>query len=458
MLKDRVSNGIMRAYYRYRAPGAIQAFQELSQSQWFPAERLREIQRRRLLDLLQSALRHVPYYRDLLAGLRAAAEDFRSEADLRRLPVLSKEILREQGSRLLDERVDVASLLRNSTGGSTGTPVNFYQSRAYWRMGFAAMWRAWLLFPGLDLGARRFRFWGADRDEPHRALRVVGRLLFNEIFLNSFGATTRDLDWALDRIETSSIKLLIAYVSSAELLARRAREAGRRIRIPSIVTSAEALSGEQRGLLQETFGARVYNAYGCREVGAIAQECGAADGLHVNTETQWVELEPLDPARPDGPCRILVTHLHNSVMPLLRYDLGDSVAKSDLRWDRCACGRSLPRMDTVTGRVSDIILSPHGGMVHGEYFTHLFYNQEAVKAFQIHQLDRKRLMIRIVPGGEYSDSFVRRVEQWIRRDHGFSEVVVELCDAIQPDPSGKLRFTRSDVDPRRGSSERRLNQ
>lgn len=448
MIAEAASRAVMRAYYRLRAPGSLDELDGLAQSQWQPAETLAALQLRRLRALLAHAETHVPYYRRLLRAAGAEAGDFRSIDDLRRLPVLNREALRGHAAELVDERLDRARLLRNATGGSTGTPVTFYQDREYWRVGFATMWRAWLLFPGYDLGVRHVRFWGADRDQPHPLLRAAGRLLFNEAFLNSFSATPAQLDRALDVIERTAPRLLIAYASSAELLARHARARGRRLRIPSIVSSAETLTVEQRALLVDTFGSRVHDCYGCREVGAIGQECGVDGGLHVNVETQVVELEPVDAASPDGPCRVLVTHLFNRAMPLIRYDLGDTVASGGLRTERCGCGRSMPRMARVAGRVCDIIRTPRGALVHGEYFTHLFYGQEAVNAFQVHQRDLDRLVLRIVPGPQYADRYVDAVADVIRRDHGFTTIDVELCDAIAPESSGKLRFTRSDLDPR----------
>jgi phenylacetate-CoA ligase len=242
---------------------------------------------------------------------------------------------------------------------------------------------------------------------------------------------------------------LIAYVSSAELLARHARERGRRIRIPSIATSAESLSPAQRSLLENTFGARVHDCYGCREVGAIAQQCMEGGDLHVNVETQVVELEPIDATRADSPQRILVTHLFNRAMPLIRYDLGDTVPAGGFVWGACPCGRGLPRMPAVSGRVSDIIQSPRGALIHGEYFTHLFYNQPSFVTFQVHQTELDRLVMRLVPNGPWDEQLVNRIKAQIIDDHGFSRIDVERCSAIPAEASGKLRFTRSELDPRR---------
>jgi phenylacetate-CoA ligase len=450
-MNESMSRVLTRGYYRFRAPGALSELKALERSQWSSADELRAQQAERLRRTLRHAFLHVPYYRDTLAKLGGKPEDFQTVEDLRALPVLSRSTLRAEGARLIDERVDPTRLLRNATGGSTGAPVTFHQDRAYWRVGFASMWRAWFLFPGYDLGVRSARFWGADRDEPHQLLRTIGRVFFNQVFLNSFQATETSLRDTLDRIERFAPRLLIAYASSAELLARQARITGRRITIPSVVSSAESLSAEQRALLEETFGARVHDCYGCREVGAIAQQCAEGGGLHINVETQVVELEPVDPAHPRGPQRLLVTHLWNDAMPLIRYDLGDTVPAGSLRWDPCACGRTLPRMPPVAGRVSDIIRSPKGAFVHGEYFTHLFYGQSEIAQFQVHQTDLDRLILRVVPTERLEEQVIERVKSQIMSDHGFTRIDVESCAAIAPEPSGKLRFTRSDLDPRGAS-------
>src|SRR3972149_916332 len=94
---------------------------ELERSQWFPPERLREIEGTKIRAPLAHAVATVPYYRRLFRELGARPEDFRGLDDLRRLPVLTKQGVRDCGRELIAE--GAGKLYRRVTSGSTGIPL-----------------------------------------------------------------------------------------------------------------------------------------------------------------------------------------------------------------------------------------------------------------------------------------------------------------------------------------------
>lgn len=79
-------------------------------------------------------------------------------------------------------------------------------------------------------------------------------------------------------------------------------------------------------------------------------------------------------------------------MPFIRYEIGDLGRASD---KTCPCGRGLPMMEVVEGRTTDSITAPDGKLIHGEFFTHLFYRIEGVKKFQVVQESLADLVIKI---------------------------------------------------------------
>jgi phenylacetate-CoA ligase len=121
------------------------------------------------------------------------------------------------------------------------------------------------------------------------------------------------------------------------------------IRPKGIISSAEVLTPENRELIETTFGCRVFDRYGCREVSVIASECGEHQGLHINADNLLVET-----VTDQGPVRgedgeVLITDLRNFAMPLIRYRIKDV---GRLLPQACGCGRGLPLMRISGGRTS----------------------------------------------------------------------------------------------------------
>jgi phenylacetate-CoA ligase len=141
----------------------------------------------------------------------------------------------------------------------------------------------------------------------------------------------------------------------------------------------------------------------------------------------------------NSPGRVLVTLLSNRAMPLIRYELGDTAIMSQ---DPCPCGRASPLLRSVLGRSSDFLVSPGGRVIHGEYFTHIFYGRPSVRQFQFVQETQSRYDLSIVRCGELSGDEVEGILREIREVLGSdAEIRVSYPDAIAPSPSGKHRFT-----------------
>jgi phenylacetate-CoA ligase len=303
---------------------------------------------------------------------------------------------------------------------------------------------------GYRLGLRWAFLWGSDYDasaHKGRIGRLKDRIIYNTLWINTFDLTVETLLQAAEKLVLWQPSVLVAYVSSATMLARLVRTKGiEGIRPAAIQTSAEVLTDDARELLESTFRCPVFDRYGCREVGNIAHECDAHQGLHILGENNLVELLDLNGfnVEPNQPGRIIVTNLNNYAMPFIRYEVGDMGVASQ---KACTCGRSLPLMDSIVGRTSDVITSPSGRLLHGEFFTHLFYKLDGIHQFRVVQETRRNLHVQIVPGpGFDQEGSLRYLEDTILRQGDRAFVVrFELCDRLPPSPSGKFRFTISHV-------------
>ena len=176
-----------------------------------------------------------------------------------------------------------------------------------------------------------------------------------------------------------------------------------------------------------------------REFSGIAYECEAHDGLHVNAESYIVEIvKDGRPARPGEVGEVLITDLNNRCLPFIRYRIGDlAVAMDDSR--RCACGRGLPRIGAVEGRVQSIVVGGNGRYVPGTFFSHLLKDYgHLVRQYRVEQRRHGAITLTIVPGARYSaDRFgevVAALKAYLGDQTG---IHVEVTDHIPLERTGK---------------------
>ncbi|MEP7361858.1 MAG: hypothetical protein ABI972_01265 [Acidobacteriota bacterium] len=421
-----------------------QAHELESRLMWRPPAEIRQEQEKRLRELLELAVR-APYWKQVFERLGKRPDSF-TLADLPSLPFLTKAILRQHEQ---DLRVPGAQgVYANFSGGSTGIPIRFYQDRHY-KVHMSVSTRLCNEMAGGFTGARLAKLWGAPQDKRQIESRL-GKLklwLLNHRYLDTFDMGAARMNLYHREMERFQPDLIQAYASSIHLLARHLKRNRIRPTYPrvAIISAAERLTAEMRHEIEEVFPVKVFNRYGSREVSAMAAECGEHAGLHVTSASHIVEtVDPVTLEPVTGrPGEIVITVLHNHAMPFVRYRIGD-VGILDER--PCACGRTTPRLVDVLGRTSDNFLMPDGRIVHGEYFTHLFYDRPEVEQFQFIQDAVDDYVLRIVPGGGYCGELGRHLESEIRSFIGPSaRLRLEIREEIPKTASGKYRFTISRV-------------
>jgi phenylacetate-CoA ligase len=239
---------------------------------------------------------------------------------------------------------------------------------------------------------------------------------------------------------------MIAYTQSAVLFASYLRQHNiDDIQIPSIVTTAEMLLPGQREFLEETFRGKVFNRYGCREVSVIASECEFHRGMHVNADALLVEIVP-DPKRQGRAGRIVITDLLNYSMPLIRYEIGDVGEWAEDQ--NCPCGRQLPLLADVQGRITDFLVLSDGRQISGPALTLVVSDMADVRQVQFVQRTPGQILLRVVPGTGYGAG----TEQELRKRIGLylghaAALQIELTDTIASEISGKYRFVVHESSP-----------
>jgi len=400
----------------------------------------------RIVQMLCYAHKYVPYYRQLLQEICDGNPERLCAAHLFRLPILTKDLVRAENSRLLSADKTLRDVCRNMTGGSTGTPLVFYQDGDYRAAALGAERRI-LKWLGISAGDRTTAFWGADRELKEQTPRE--RLMTWLERVNTFDSFSmseqkmHEFAALLMRWKPVYIK---GYASSLHLFSRfllENRECS--IRPVAIRSTAETLFEFQRADIERAFGCKVFNFYGSREINNLAAECKMQNGLHILEGARVVEVVDVKgaPVAAGEVGRIVVTDLVNRAMPFLRYENGDLGAVSEAA---CPCGLPYRRIEKILGRVSDILVGLDGQYVHGEFVTHLFYGNPCVKSFQVVQHDLHNIEI-LVQATDAAPPDLTQVKERIRARLGDVAITTTFTDGFSRNSSGKHRFVVSKVSP-----------
>jgi len=353
-VNPRVSNLLCRAIQTARRNPFFAQLAELEQSQAWSAERLRELQQRRLTAMLRHAAARVPYYRELLraAGVDPAAPH--SLDALPALPVLTKEDVRAAGDALVDELARPTSA--QWTSGSTGEAMRVLGDQRSDAAGLTPKARG-LGWHGITYGMRQAWVWRRF-GSPRR--QHLSHWLENHVVLPCHGVidarAARDFHARCARFRPV---LLFGNPSALVRFAHVLEDAGldgRELGLAKILGSGEPLLAAQVAVLERVFGAPVIAEYGCTEFGIVAFPCEHGSP---HWTAEHAILETLPGSTP-GARRLVVTGLMNRVMPLIRYEVGDEIELGD---GPCACGRALPVVRRVVGRSSATLRLEGGGRV-----------------------------------------------------------------------------------------------
>ena len=418
---------------------------DYQRDQWLAPEQIAALQWQRLKQLLEHCERTVPYYRQRWREAGIAVADIRSLDDYAQLPVLTKADIRQHFDALQAEGWH-DRVLTKATGGSTGDPLRFGYTRESYERRTAVMWRGYD-WAGSRMGRRTLFVWGGAVGTPHRFQQFKDRV-YNAAFarrvLNSFDMTEANMAGYADAIDDYRPQVIVGYVGPLVRLAQWLLDTGRRVAAPqSIIGAAESLHEFQREIIERAFGCPAYNTYGCREFMLIASECERREGLHVNADHLVVELQRRPGAPATEPGEVVITDLFNYGMPFVRYLNGDVATASD---HVCSCGRGLPLLQRVDGRLLDAIRTPAGHLLPGEFFPHMLKDVPGLARFQVVQRRLDQLDLSLVRGPGFDDSSLAYIRRELAKVVGDSlQLNVHFVDDIPLTPSGKWRVCISEL-------------
>lgn len=433
----------------------------LQRTEFLPYPDIQELQNAKLRKLVKHCYDSVAYYHKLFDSLGIAPKDIQSKEDLCKLPILTKQIIRDNYDDMFSTAVDPKRFRKSSSGGSTGTPLQFCTDNHEWSMQRASTLRAWESY-GLKLGDKMFSLGG---DSIARKKNTVSlKNVYDTVIMRNYKFNSSDVDEAgmahhLENFKRIQPRAVRGYGSSLVIFARYIKEIGYKPEgIKVVLTTGEVLMSNYRKELEEVFGAPVYDAYGAGDGGIVSHECRNRNGLHITEELCVIEITDKEgKVLSDGEVGfVTTTDLENYAFPFIRYHVGDM---SYIKKEPCSCGRHTRQLGEVMGRAGRLLYNKQGVPISPTMLPIMLYpnldyhcveyqkEYNKIDRFQIRQDVKGDIQILLkMKEGVKDTAFREEIIENYKRHFVGSEVELQIVDEIPLLPSGKEDYCVSEYE------------
>ena len=435
---------------RERYSGRYREFQQLlERTEWASPAELENYQNERLRVVVSHAYEHVPFYRRRFDALKLTPADIRTIADLPKLPLLTRDDIRENFDDLCSRAFSRRSIRTGHTSGTTGTPLTIGYDRDTVWMTYAVFDRHYR-WAGCKLGT------DGDRIAVARGNVIVPldqrtppfwrtNHRHNQLLLSSFHLSGQNLPAYFEALAKFKPQVVDGYPSTLYLLAKYLQNRGEFFPVKAAVTSSETLYDFQREVIEERFKCRVFDYYALAERAVFSHECDRHEGHHLALEYGVTEVTDADghPLPIGSVGRLIGTSLHNLGMPLIRYVTNDMSA---LLSKTCSCGRHLALMQDVTTKAEDVLTLGDGRLISPSVLTHPFKPLDCIEGSQIVQTAPNVVVVRLIPRSTYTDGHTRHLVHELKARLGDDvSVDVQFVDQLETSKNGKFKWVISRV-------------
>lgn len=366
---------------------------KISDSRQRSRRKLLDTQNRKLRAVINFAARNIKYYREIFKEANVKPEDIQCQRDLSKLPILTKDQLRDRFWDFLPRELPSCRVSR--TSGSTGVPVCILSDENSRLFNSAAVirYRKAVGIPllGQSILTPLKSIYDLSR-KPHWTF-LQG--LHKTFYVNPYAESTENFGLASATLKQLNKHALIGITPAIRKLAYCIRDGSLpSIRPTVVLTVGEVLTGQVREILESTFHSPVVDIYACNEAGDVAWQCLKNKYYHINIDNVIVEV--LDgagkPVEPGQIGEVVLTNLNRYAMPIIRYKNGDLASLSA---EVCPCGCRLPMIAEIVGRAGEDITLPNGKMIPWNQLKGPM-NHPNIRQFQIVQNANGSLTIKYV--------------------------------------------------------------
>lgn len=405
--------------YILRCPLIIRPYiKEVERLYAMAPEELMARNEQRFLEIFRRAYDKSPFYHKLYVENGISKDDIKSLNDIKKLPVITKEMVKHHGLEMLT--VPRWQVIKGNTSGTTGTPLSVYSN-------WTAIWRAQAYTycsrkrDGFIYGQRLVSLRG-HLNKKDLSLRVhVG----NTLYLSSYNINSEHVRFYYESITKFHPVAIEGYPSSLYALALLFKDAGLKLSIPVTFTSSETLLDYQRKRIEEQFGTQIFDRYSMTERTIYLLESYnhegyyEAPGFSIN---EYIE---------DGE---ICTSLINDVFPLIRYRSNDVLEMTTISVDS-------PQMilQGIEGCKERGLLCKDG--VFMSRLDVLFKGVKHVKYCQFRQAKDRFLQIGIVPDMDFVEADKSRLEQNLLETVGKNNLDYRIDLIAERQNSGQAKFS-----------------
>jgi len=402
----------------------------LLESEKWSREKLEEYQLQEFKKLIYHCYENVPYYTRVFSDRGLTPDDFQSLSDIKKLPFLTKDIIRENLNDLIATNMRDQKSYEFRTSGSTGKKLVFYGTDDAYKKEAAFVLRAYEKH-----GAKLY-------DEPSVWLRRYvpvdrGSDLWyydyelKRLYMSAYHLNDNTIKEYIDTINKKKYHTLVAYPSSIYVLACLCEEHGLKLKhIKKIHVSSEMMLPEWKRKVEEVFGIVPVAHYGAIEKVCFMNQLEDSDKYYENL--QYGVTEYLDDG--NGNHTIVATGFLNYYMPFLRYKTEDSVVLNPDAGD-------FDKVASINGRTSDILIAEDGSRLPGvNFYSWIDKRVPGVSMFQIVQKNRKDIVFSFVGSQRYSEETIPQIREGLTSRLGNLNFTINKVREIKRNEStGKIR-------------------
>lgn len=384
--------------------------------------------------------RSVPYFRQYFQQHGLQLEDFRSAADLKRLPLLSKQALRAHLSDFIGDNYDLNKLHSSYSSGSTGEPfASYFNPLAWYRKKYFLKLRArFACGMGFFQRVAILECESVEQVEKRNSKAwVMDPLLKIRVF-----SLFQDHAELLQQLADFAPQNIYAYPSHLVELGQCMQKND--LYLPSVerlFTSSEFLEQGARRFICERFTADLFDHYGCTELKEVAWECPHHGDYHLNADDVMLEIvdgERLCELGEAG--EVVLTDLRNKGMAFVRYKINDYGVKTA---GTCECGFVGESFRPLGGRVSDNLQLPDGSELSPYSLTTAVEHTPGLIQYQLEQSKPSELLIHALWREAPAEEVIAELTETIASIVG-ADVDVQLRSVEQLDveENGKFKVVK----------------
>ncbi len=402
----------------YPIKWALQQTDNFSQTDW------EMVQIRKINEIVNFAKEHTSYYATFFKNVGEGNH----RVEFKNIPITTRGTIKELPlAQFLAGSAPPRRLLLNSTSGSTGEPLSFYQDALELAIRTVAFYEE-LRFNGAPKGPAAIV--GLST---HYYLQKIGKQFLGSQIEEEKSRKRVFYHW-VSEVEP---KILIITPALLRRLAHFSKKDGVSLKFEHILYRGEHIDPQEITNLSKFFGGKIFSSYGTRECSMIAFQCKHGS-KHLVPWLNYVEIvgnngESL-PCNSEG--NMVVTYFFNRVMPFIRYDIGD---RGIIHSEPCPCGRQTKTI-TFTGRAGGSIETPSGKSVMllaiSSAIAKNFHDE--ITRYQLEQTAPDKLIFRFIPSARYTPAAGERLIKKLRSLF-YNEIACELDKVaeILPNTEGK---------------------